>query len=180
MTGYMSADDCRLSDLVDLVSQKTSLDEYPYAQAVEENVLIYDGPRLRAALSRATERPRVEAELARALSEGPGIVMLARAFADSWVIDRATRQFEAILAAQRTAGRAWLGPGYQVTSQVNVVNPGSAAQHGHRDYHLGFASAERAAQFPAHVHQLSPALKGTRCSSTRPCSTRPTPTGRPG
>src|SRR5690348_1003072 len=61
MTGYMSADDCRLSDLIDLVSQKTSLDEYPYAQAVEENGLIYDGARLRAALSRATERPRVEA-----------------------------------------------------------------------------------------------------------------------
>jgi ectoine hydroxylase-related dioxygenase (phytanoyl-CoA dioxygenase family) len=220
MTGYMSADDCRLSDLIDLVSRKTSLDEYPYAQAVEENVLIYDGARLRAALSRATERPRVEAELARALSEGPGIVMLARAFADSWVIDRATRQFEAILAAQRTAGRAtgdhfaaagqndriwnaleklalrapevfadyyandlvaaacraWLGPGYQVTSQVNVVNPGGAAQHGHRDYHLGFASAERAAQFPPHVHQLSPALtlQGAVAHTDMPPETGPT------
>jgi ectoine hydroxylase-related dioxygenase (phytanoyl-CoA dioxygenase family) len=37
--------------------------------------------------------------------------------------------------------RAWLGPGYQVTSHINVVNPGGAAQTGHRDYHLGFASA---------------------------------------
>lgn len=54
--------------------------------------------------------------------------------------------------------RAWLGPGYQVTSQINVVNPGGAAQTAHRDYHLGFASAERAARFPAHVHQLSPVL----------------------
>ncbi|MET0189091.1 MAG: phytanoyl-CoA dioxygenase family protein, partial [Pseudonocardia sediminis] len=34
--------------------------------------------------------------------------------------------------------QAWLGPGYQVTSQVNVVNPGGAAQSPHRDYHLGF------------------------------------------
>ncbi len=33
---------------------------------------------------------------------------------------------------------AWLGPGYQVTSQLNVVNPGGQAQVGHRDYHLGF------------------------------------------
>jgi ectoine hydroxylase-related dioxygenase (phytanoyl-CoA dioxygenase family) len=54
--------------------------------------------------------------------------------------------------------RAWLGPGYQVTSQINVVNPGGAAQTAHQDYHLGFASAERAARFPAHVHQLSPVL----------------------
>ncbi|MFD0212674.1 phytanoyl-CoA dioxygenase family protein [Streptomyces hirsutus] len=53
---------------------------------------------------------------------------------------------------------AWLGPGYQVTSQVNVVNPGGAAQTVHRDYHLGFLSNEVAAAYPAHVHHLSPVL----------------------
>ncbi|MFJ6983096.1 MULTISPECIES: phytanoyl-CoA dioxygenase family protein [unclassified Streptomyces] len=53
---------------------------------------------------------------------------------------------------------AWLGPGYQVTSQVNVVNPGGAAQTAHRDYHLGFLSDEAAAAYPAHVHRLSPVL----------------------
>ncbi|MFE0788188.1 phytanoyl-CoA dioxygenase family protein [Streptomyces mutabilis] len=54
--------------------------------------------------------------------------------------------------------RAWLGPGYQVTSQINVVNPGGAAQTAHRDYHLGFLSNEAAAAYPAHVHRLSPVL----------------------
>ncbi|MCD9877864.1 phytanoyl-CoA dioxygenase family protein [Streptomyces guryensis] len=53
---------------------------------------------------------------------------------------------------------AWLGPGYQVTSQVNVVNPGGLAQTAHRDYHLGFLSDESAAAYPAHVHRLSPVL----------------------
>lgn len=53
---------------------------------------------------------------------------------------------------------AWLGPGYQVTSQVNVVNPGGAAQTVHRDYHLGFLPNEVAAAYPAHVHHLSPVL----------------------
>ncbi|MEU9171184.1 phytanoyl-CoA dioxygenase family protein [Streptomyces sp. NPDC048420] len=53
---------------------------------------------------------------------------------------------------------AWLGPGYQVTSQVNVVNPGGLAQSVHRDYHLGFLSNEAAAAYPAHVHRLSPVL----------------------
>ncbi|MEW2404009.1 phytanoyl-CoA dioxygenase family protein [Streptomyces sp. NPDC046862] len=53
---------------------------------------------------------------------------------------------------------AWLGPGYQMTSQVNVVNPGGAAQTAHRDYHLGFLSQEQAAAYPAHVHRLSPVL----------------------
>ncbi|WP_226346843.1 phytanoyl-CoA dioxygenase family protein [Agilicoccus flavus] len=56
------------------------------------------------------------------------------------------------------AATAWLGPDYQVTSQVNVVNPGGTRQDVHRDYHLGFLSADRAARFPTHVHGLSPAL----------------------
>ncbi|KPI10543.1 Phytanoyl-CoA dioxygenase [Actinobacteria bacterium OK074] len=53
---------------------------------------------------------------------------------------------------------AWLGPAYQVTSQVNVVNPGGAAQSVHRDYHLGFLTQAQAAAYPAHVHRLSPTL----------------------
>ena len=49
--GYLSADDCRLADLIDLVSQKTDLADYPYAATVDQNVLIYDGARLRTELS---------------------------------------------------------------------------------------------------------------------------------
>ncbi|SNT09929.1 phytanoyl-CoA dioxygenase family protein [Rhodococcoides kyotonense] len=53
---------------------------------------------------------------------------------------------------------AWLGPMYQVTSAINVVNPGGAAQNPHRDYHLGFMSTDTAARFRAHVHRVSPVL----------------------
>ncbi|MXP20609.1 phytanoyl-CoA dioxygenase [Gordonia sp. HNM0687] len=53
---------------------------------------------------------------------------------------------------------AWLGPWYQVTSAINVVNPGGEAQNPHRDYHLGFMSTDTAATFRAHTHRLSPAL----------------------
>ncbi|MEU1404109.1 phytanoyl-CoA dioxygenase family protein [Streptomyces sp. NPDC005728] len=53
---------------------------------------------------------------------------------------------------------AWLGPAYQVTSQINVVNPGGAGQTAHRDYHLGFLTNEVAAAYPAPVHRLSPVL----------------------
>lgn len=53
---------------------------------------------------------------------------------------------------------AWLGPNYQMTAQVNLVHPGGEAQKAHRDYHLGFQSAEISAQYPAHVHDLSPVL----------------------
>ncbi|WP_128437040.1 phytanoyl-CoA dioxygenase family protein [Streptomyces cyaneus] len=71
----------------------------------------------------------------------------AEAFADYYAND--------ILALVSTA---WLGPGYQVTSQVNVVNPGGVAQTVHRDYHLGFLPNDVAAAYPAHVHRLSPVL----------------------
>lgn len=53
---------------------------------------------------------------------------------------------------------AWLGPNYQMTAQVNLVHPGGQAQQAHRDYHLGFQTAEISATYPAHVHDLSPAL----------------------
>lgn len=56
------------------------------------------------------------------------------------------------------ASEAWLGPAYQITSQINVVNPGGAAQTAHRDYHLGFQSGEAARRYPAHVHAVSPML----------------------
>lgn len=53
---------------------------------------------------------------------------------------------------------AWLGPNYQMTAQVNLVRPGGTAQSSHRDYHLGFQTAEICAGYPAHVHDLSPVL----------------------
>jgi len=71
---------------------------------------------------------------------------------------------------------AWLGTGYQVTSQVNVVNPGGVAQVAHRDYHLGFMSQEQALRYPAHAHRLSPALtlQGAVAHVDMPVETGPT------
>jgi ectoine hydroxylase-related dioxygenase (phytanoyl-CoA dioxygenase family) len=71
---------------------------------------------------------------------------------------------------------AWLGPAYQITSQLNVVNPGGAAQSAHRDYHLGFQSAETIERFPAHVQRLSPVLtlQGAIAHCDMPIETGPT------
>jgi ectoine hydroxylase-related dioxygenase (phytanoyl-CoA dioxygenase family) len=54
--------------------------------------------------------------------------------------------------------QAWLGPRYQVTSQVNVVNPGGTAQVPHRDYHLGFVDVDQLSAYPAHMHRMSAVL----------------------
>jgi ectoine hydroxylase-related dioxygenase (phytanoyl-CoA dioxygenase family) len=71
---------------------------------------------------------------------------------------------------------AWLGPAYQVTSQVNCVNPGGAAQRAHRDYHLGFLSPAQGAQYPAHVHAMSPflTLQGAVAHVDMPLQSGPT------
>ena len=218
-TGWLSTDDCSIEDFAALVSQQTSLSEYPYADAVERNVLIY-GEKLRATVGTTAGRRAVQTELMQALTGGPGIVVFKQAFGDLSVVDRATEAFLTQIATEKAAGVAagdhfakpgandrvwgaldklavadpavfaeyyandiialvsesWLGPDYQVTSQVNVVNPGGQAQTAHRDYHLGFMDAESAARFPAQVHRLSPALtlQGAVAHCDMPLETGPT------
>ncbi|MEW1775070.1 phytanoyl-CoA dioxygenase family protein [Streptomyces sp. NPDC086777] len=195
---WLSQQDCDLDAFRALVERTTDPAGYPHASAVEGNVLVYDGERLRT----ADADHGIRTELVRALADGPGVVVFRGAFPDPAVIDRATAVFEALISEQHESGagagdhfatpganervwnalekaalydpeafadyyandvvalvsRAWLGPGYQITSQVNVVNPGGAAQTAHRDYHLGFLSDEQAEAYPAHVHRLSPVL----------------------
>ena len=190
MTAALDA--CRLDDFRVVVERTTSLDDYPRAESVAQNVLVY---------SAASLGDDVRPELVRALTDGPGVVVFRGAFAPD-VVDRATAEYEALIAIQRASGAssgdhfappgandrvwnalqklalraphvfadyyandvialvstAWLGPGYQVTSQVNVVNPGGAVQVAHRDYHLGFQSVAAISQYPEHVHALSPVL----------------------
>jgi ectoine hydroxylase-related dioxygenase (phytanoyl-CoA dioxygenase family) len=218
-TGWFTADDCRLEDFRAIVETITDPADYPYADEVRDNVLVY-GARLRNHIATPAGRRDVQAELARALADGPGIVVFAGAFPDTGVVDRATAVFEAMIAEQKAAGvvggdhfatpgandriwgaldkfavrdpeafaayygnevlalvsEAWLGRGYQVTSQVNVVNPGGKAQVAHRDYHLGFMSEEQALAYPAHVHRLSPVmtLQGAVAHCDMPVETGPT------
>lgn len=74
------------------------------------------------------------------------------------------------------ACEAWLGPNYQMTAQVNLVHPGGQAQQAHRDYHLGFQTAEVSAAYPAHVHDLSPlmTLQGGIAHGDTPLESGPT------
>ena len=71
---------------------------------------------------------------------------------------------------------AWLGPNYQMTAQVNLVHPGGAAQQAHRDYHLGFQTADVSASYPAHVHDVSPilTLQGAVAHCDMPIESGPT------
>lgn len=74
------------------------------------------------------------------------------------------------------AARAWLGRGYQLTAQVNRVNPGGTAQTPHRDYHLGFMNADQLATYPVQAHRFSPGLtlQGAVAHCDMPLETGPT------
>jgi ectoine hydroxylase-related dioxygenase (phytanoyl-CoA dioxygenase family) len=217
---WLSENDCHLTDLEALVSERTDLRDYPLAESVEQNVLIYDSARLRDRAKSAQGRHDVQGELVRALMDGPGLVVFTGAFTDVSIMDRATDAFATMIAEQRASGAAagdhfakpgandrvwnaleklavrepavfaayyanevvelvssaWLGPHYQLTSQVNVVNPGGAAQTVHRDYHLGFQSNRLVERYPSHVHRLSPVLtlQGAVAHSDMPVETGPT------
>ncbi len=54
--------------------------------------------------------------------------------------------------------KSWLGPRYQITTQVNIVRPGGSAQTSHRDYHMGFMTLEDMLAYPLSVHVLSAGL----------------------
>ena len=71
---------------------------------------------------------------------------------------------------------AWLGPGVQVTAQVNGVHPGGQAQQPHRDYHLGFQTEDVVERFPLPLHALSQylTLQGAVAHSDMPLETGPT------
>ncbi|ASL42745.1 hypothetical protein bAD24_I04590 [Burkholderia sp. AD24] len=71
---------------------------------------------------------------------------------------------------------AWLGPHFQMTSQVNIVRPGGQAQQAHRDYHLGFQTVAEAERYPPHVHAVSPffTLQGAIAHIDMPVESGPT------
>lgn len=71
---------------------------------------------------------------------------------------------------------SWLGPDYTVTAQVNIVRPGGKPQMPHRDYHLGFQTAEQCARWPKTMHNVSQflTLQGAVAHSDMPLESGPT------
>jgi ectoine hydroxylase-related dioxygenase (phytanoyl-CoA dioxygenase family) len=217
---WFTEDEVRLADFLAVIDATTDLEDYPHADRVERNVLVYDSGRVTDASRTPAGRKQVQAELTAALMDGPGLVVFTGAFPDRAVVDRASAAFNAMIDVQRASGatagdhfakpgandrvwnaleklavrepavfvdyygndiialvsEAWLGPNYQVTSQVNVVNPGGQAQTAHRDYHLGFQTNDLAERYPAHVHRLSPVLtlQGAVAHTDMPIESGPT------
>lgn len=202
IVAYYDSDACDLQEFSALIGQTTRAEDVPHASVIEKNIPIYDMEDLSPALEDGRIRRRIMAEWATVLRIGAGVIALKSAYADTSVLDDATRIYRRIITEEKqgTGGagdhfaasgandriwnslqklceaspevfldyfantaiaavcEAWLGPNYQMTAQVNLVHPGGAAQLAHRDYHLGFQTADISASYPAHVHDVSPVL----------------------
>ncbi|MCQ2004401.1 phytanoyl-CoA dioxygenase family protein [Rhizobium sp. NRK18] len=217
---WLSADSGSFETFKAEVMRATDIAEWPYAAAVEKNVLIYDGERVRDVAQDAESRRELMAEWVEVFATGPGVIAIKNALPDAAVVDRATEVFNAIVLEEREKGKvaadhfakpgandriwnslekhcladpenfaryyaseaiamaseAWLGKGYQMTAQMNRVNPGGTAQKPHRDYHLGFMSPAQMQAYPGHIHGISPllTLQGAVAHCDMPLESGPT------
>lgn len=214
MSAFVTERAVCLEDFIGICKQQVSTDDFPLCSEVLSNVPIYQAHTLRN-----SDRFAVMEELHRLFRDGPGVMVVRRAYEDLEVVDRHSRVFEAIFAHEVGQGvaadhfakagsngriwnslqkaalqspesfveyyanpllgliaQAWLGPGYQVTAQVNVVHPGGQAQQPHRDYHLGFQANAAVERFPLPLHLLSQylTLQGAVAHSDMPLDTGPT------
>ncbi|GAB3051285.1 phytanoyl-CoA dioxygenase family protein [Intrasporangium mesophilum] len=152
--------------LSDSAARRSLLAELARALSDGPGIVVFEGAFTPETVDRVTEA--FEAMIAEQRSAG---MQSGDHFAKPGANDRVWNALEKLAVADpgafvdyyandivALASTAWLGPGYQVTSQVNVVNPGGAGQTVHRDYHLGFQNDDVCALYPGHVHALSQTL----------------------
>jgi ectoine hydroxylase-related dioxygenase (phytanoyl-CoA dioxygenase family) len=100
-------------------AQAADIADYPSADAVEQDVLIYEGDTFRTVLSDPVTEAALKAELCRALRDGPGVFAVKKAYPDTSVIDRSTAIFHEIVAEEKAAG---LGQGDHFGQNERIWN----------------------------------------------------------
>lgn len=102
--GYFEPGSGPLDELVGLCAQTLERAEVPLAAEVLKNVPIYDMDTLRPHLAAPEARRALMAEWAWVLAQGPGVLALRRAYADTVPIDRASALFNRLIAQEKAAG----------------------------------------------------------------------------
>ena len=101
LPAFFSQKDIDVQQLIDLCSQKASLDGYAFASGLEQDVLIYEGNAVRRVLSSPEEEQKIKAELNRCLQDGPGVFVVKEAYPDTTVIDASTALFLKIIEEEQ-------------------------------------------------------------------------------
>ena len=101
MSAFVSAEAVRLADFSQLCAQRAQAEDYPLCHEVVSNVPIYQ-----AQILRNSDRRSVMNELHRLFRDGPGVMVVRRAYEDLEVVDRHSQVFEAIFANESAQGVA--------------------------------------------------------------------------
>ncbi|KGE65473.1 MULTISPECIES: phytanoyl-CoA dioxygenase family protein [Pseudomonas] len=101
MSVFVTEQAVRLADFSELCAQQVNPEDYPLCAQVLNNVPIYQAQTLRNA-----ERLTVMDELHRLFRDGPGVMVVRRAYEDLEVVDRHSQVFEAIFANEAAQGVA--------------------------------------------------------------------------
>lgn len=101
MLAFVTADAVHLEDFSRLCEQQALATDYPLCTEVLSNVPIYQARTLRN-----SDRHTVMNELHRLFRDGPGVMVVRRAYEDLAVVDRHSQVFEAIFANEAAQGVA--------------------------------------------------------------------------
>ncbi|BDB19562.1 phytanoyl-CoA dioxygenase [Pseudomonas sp. CYM-20-01] len=101
MSAFVTEQAVRLADFSEICAQRVSREDYPLCAEVQSNVPIYQAHTLRN-----SDRLAVMNELHRLFREGPGVMVVRRAYEDLEVVDRHSQVFEAIFAQEAAQGVA--------------------------------------------------------------------------
>lgn len=101
MAAFVTRDDVQLADFSRLCAQQAHAEDYPLCAEVVSNVVIYDAHTLRH-----IDRLVVMNELHQLFRDGPGVMVVRRAYEDLEVVDRHSQVFEAIFAHEAAQGVA--------------------------------------------------------------------------
>ena len=103
---FLTQDACDLEDFRTLIDRRVDPADYPFAAGIVSNALVYDGDAVRDAASRPKTRRELMAEWVEALGDGPGVIVIRKAFADLRPIEAANARFWTMIEDQRRDQRA--------------------------------------------------------------------------
>lgn len=103
-TTIFTDEQINVADLANICQRSTSLEDYPFAAATAENIVIYHGERVHKVLIDPQSERALQAEWTRCLKDGPGVFVVKGAYSDLSVIDRTTAAFKEIIAQEKASG----------------------------------------------------------------------------
>ena len=96
---YFSQSDIDYDDLAKICSQKTLQEDYPFADSVSNNVIIYDANYLETFIGDSENELRLKTELHQVLEGGPGVFVIRNLYRHD-AIDQSNNIFEKIVESE--------------------------------------------------------------------------------